>query len=99
MMVMNYLKTSTNLLRHRPPRWPARDSWRLPDIGMSLAQAAHRAIQLGGVYDGHELPKDINKFTAASATALAGQGLVAVARYRHEPGAGRSSRDPARWRL
>jgi len=48
--------------------------------GMSLAQAAHRAIQLGGVYDGHELPKDINKFTAASATALAGQGLVAVAR-------------------
>ncbi len=48
--------------------------------GMSLAQAAHRAIQLGGVYDGHELPKDINKFTVASATALAGQGLVAVAR-------------------
>jgi len=48
--------------------------------GMSLAQAARRAIQLGGIYDGHELPKDINKFTAASATAMAGQGLVAVAK-------------------
>jgi xanthine dehydrogenase molybdenum-binding subunit len=48
--------------------------------GMSLAQAAKRAIQLGGKYDGHELPKEINKFTVASATALAGQGLLAVAK-------------------
>jgi CO/xanthine dehydrogenase Mo-binding subunit len=48
--------------------------------GMSLARAAKRAIELGGIYDGHELPKDINKFTAASATALAGQGLLAVAK-------------------
>jgi CO/xanthine dehydrogenase Mo-binding subunit len=48
--------------------------------GMSLAQAAKRAIALGGIYDGHELPKGINKMTAASATALAGQGLLAVAR-------------------
>ncbi len=42
--------------------------------GMTLAQAAQRAIQLGGTYDGHELPPDINKFTVASATALAGPG-------------------------
>src|SRR6266704_2933298 len=48
--------------------------------GMTLAQAAKRAVQLGGIYDGHELPKDINKFTVASATALAGQGLLAVAK-------------------
>jgi xanthine dehydrogenase molybdenum-binding subunit len=48
--------------------------------GMTLAHAAQRAIQLGGVYDGHELPPDINKFTVASATALAGQGLLAVAK-------------------
>jgi len=48
--------------------------------GMSLAQAAKRAIELGGMYDGHELPKGINKFTASSASALAGQGLLAVAR-------------------
>ena len=47
---------------------------------MTLAQAAQKAIELGGVYDGHELPKDINAFTTASATALAGQGLLAVAR-------------------
>jgi xanthine dehydrogenase molybdenum-binding subunit len=48
--------------------------------GMSLAQAAKRAIELGGIYDGHELPKGINKMTAASAQALAGQGLLAAAR-------------------
>ena len=54
--------------------------------GMTLARAAQRAVQLGGVYDGHELPKDINKFTVASATALSGQGLLAVARdtYPHD---------------
>ena len=34
---------------------------------MTLAQAAQRAIELGGNYDGHELPEDINKFTKASA--------------------------------
>jgi CO/xanthine dehydrogenase Mo-binding subunit len=48
--------------------------------GMTLAKAAQRAIELGGVYDGHELPKDINRFTTASATALAGQGLMGVAK-------------------
>jgi CO/xanthine dehydrogenase Mo-binding subunit len=47
---------------------------------LTLAQAAQKAVELGGAYDGHELPKDINAFTRASATALAGQGLVAVAR-------------------
>jgi CO/xanthine dehydrogenase Mo-binding subunit len=54
--------------------------------GMTLAHAAQRAIELGGIYDGHELPKDINKFTVASATALAGQGLMGVARdsYPHD---------------
>ena len=46
--------------------------------GMSLAQAAKRAIELGGIYDGHELPKDINAMTTRSATALAGQGLMGV---------------------
>ena len=48
--------------------------------GMTLARAAQRAIELGGAYDGHELPKDINKFTVTSATALAGQGLMGVAK-------------------
>ena len=54
--------------------------------GMTLAHAAQRAIQLGGVYDGHQLPADINKYTVGSATALAGQGLLAVAKdnYPHD---------------
>jgi len=47
---------------------------------MSLAEVARRAIELGGKYDGHELPENINKFTTTSATALAGQGLMGVAR-------------------
>jgi len=48
--------------------------------GMTLAKAAQRAIELGGAFDGHELPKDINAFTRRSATNLAGQGLMGVAR-------------------
>ena len=47
---------------------------------MTLAQVAQKAIELGGKYDGHELPKDINRYTITSATALAGQGLMGVAR-------------------
>ncbi len=52
--------------------------------GMSLAQAAQRAIKLGGKYDGHELPPEIAKMTKASATALAGQGLLAVAKDKYK---------------
>jgi CO/xanthine dehydrogenase Mo-binding subunit len=48
--------------------------------GMTLAQAAKRAIQLGGIYDGHEAAADLNKLTKASVAALAGQGLVAAAK-------------------
>src|SRR5439155_11719328 len=47
---------------------------------MTLARAAQRAIELGGIYDGHEPPKDVNAFTKRSAAALAGQGLMGVAR-------------------
>ena len=47
---------------------------------MTLAQAAKYAIQLGGVYDGHEAPADLHKLTKASVAALAGQGLVAAAK-------------------
>jgi xanthine dehydrogenase molybdenum-binding subunit len=48
--------------------------------GMTLAQAAKYAIQLGGVYDGHEPPADLHKLTKASVAALASQGLVAAAK-------------------
>jgi xanthine dehydrogenase molybdenum-binding subunit len=48
--------------------------------GLTFAQAAERAIALGGTYDGHQLPENINAFTKTSATALAGQGLMGVAK-------------------
>jgi CO/xanthine dehydrogenase Mo-binding subunit len=48
--------------------------------GLTLAQAAQRAIELGGIYDGHEAANDVNNYTKASVAALAGQGLVAAAR-------------------
>jgi CO/xanthine dehydrogenase Mo-binding subunit len=47
---------------------------------MTLAQAAKHAIELGGIYDGHEAPADVHKLTKASVAALAGQGLVAAAK-------------------
>jgi len=54
--------------------------------GLTYAQAAARAIALGGKYDGHELPADIHPFTKTSATALAGLGLMGVAKdnYQHD---------------
>jgi xanthine dehydrogenase molybdenum-binding subunit len=48
--------------------------------GLTFAQAAQRAIELGGKYEGHEPPADVNKMTKASMASLAGQGLVAAAR-------------------
>ncbi len=51
-----------------------------PGRGLTYAQAATRAIELGGKYDGHELPADINAMTRGSATRLAGLGLMGVAK-------------------
>ena len=51
--------------------------------GMTFAQAAQRAIALGGKYDGHEVPTDINKMTRAAVASLAGQGLVAAAKDKY----------------
>ena len=51
-----------------------------PGRGLTFAQAAQRAIELGAEYDGHDLPADINAMTKASATSLAGRGLMGVAR-------------------
>jgi xanthine dehydrogenase molybdenum-binding subunit len=54
--------------------------------GMTLAQAAQKAIQMGGIYDGHEANPDVNRFTKASVNALAGQGLIVSAKdkYPHD---------------
>src|SRR6185503_11447622 len=49
-----------------------------PARGLTFADAARRAIRLGGVYDGHKLPEDINALTKTSAKALAGLGLMGV---------------------
>jgi xanthine dehydrogenase molybdenum-binding subunit len=51
-----------------------------PGGTMTFAQAAQKAIELGGKFDGHELPEDINNFTKTSAKNLVGQGLMAVAK-------------------
>jgi CO/xanthine dehydrogenase Mo-binding subunit len=47
---------------------------------MTWAQAAERAIKMGGIYDGSELPKEINAMTRAAANAHKGRGLMGVAR-------------------
>jgi CO/xanthine dehydrogenase Mo-binding subunit len=51
-----------------------------PSKSLTYAQLGQRAIDLGGKYTGKELPTDINPMTKASATALAGTGLVGVAK-------------------
>jgi CO/xanthine dehydrogenase Mo-binding subunit len=61
-----------------------------PGSGMTYAQAAMRAIELGGKYDGHELPGDIHPITKAAAPRLAGLGLVGVAKDNYP-------RDGATW--
>ena len=38
-----------------------------PGSGLTYAQAAKRAIELGGKYDGHEVPDDINAMTKRAA--------------------------------
>ena len=51
-----------------------------PGSGLSYARAAARAIEMGGRYDGHELPTDLNAHTKTAASALAGLGLMGVAK-------------------
>jgi len=48
--------------------------------GMTFAQAGQKAIELGGIYDGHQAPDDVHKVTKAAVSALAGHGLVVAAR-------------------
>ncbi len=51
-----------------------------PGKGMTFGEAAQRAIQLGGRFDGHEFPDELNVITKASVAALAGSGLIGVAK-------------------
>jgi xanthine dehydrogenase molybdenum-binding subunit len=47
---------------------------------MSLADVAKKAVELGGKFDGHEVPENINNVTKTAAAGIAGQGLMGVAR-------------------
>ena len=51
-----------------------------PSRALTYAEAATRAIDRGGRFDGHELPADIHAVTKSAATALAGLGLMGVAK-------------------
>jgi CO/xanthine dehydrogenase Mo-binding subunit len=51
-----------------------------PAKKLTYAAAAQRAVALGGKFDGHEVPNDLNVMTKASATGLAGTGLIGVAK-------------------
>ena len=49
-------------------------------VSVSFAEAAKSAIEMGGKYSGIELPEDINPMTLTSTQAIAGTGLVGVAK-------------------
>ncbi|MEO8467708.1 MAG: xanthine dehydrogenase family protein molybdopterin-binding subunit [Gammaproteobacteria bacterium] len=51
-----------------------------PSKNLTYAQAAKRAIELGGKFDGHEAPADVNPMTSGATKSLAGTGLVGVAK-------------------
>ena len=46
--------------------------------GLTYAQAAQRAMQLGGKYSGEEYPDDINPLTQLAVQGVAGTGLIGV---------------------
>jgi len=51
-----------------------------PSQGLTYAQTAQRAIELGGKFDGQEYPDDINPITQLATQGLAGTGLIGVAK-------------------
>ncbi|MDE0479790.1 MAG: xanthine dehydrogenase family protein [Gammaproteobacteria bacterium] len=51
-----------------------------PDNGLSYAQCAQRAMEIGGAFSGEEYPDDINPLTQLAVQGLAGSGLIGVSR-------------------
>ena len=49
-------------------------------IGLTYAQTAQRAIELGGKFDGTEYPEDINPLTQLAVQGVQGSGLIGVAK-------------------
>jgi CO/xanthine dehydrogenase Mo-binding subunit len=50
---------------------------------ITFAQAATKAMELGGKYSGKEVPQDINPITKHGMTFIEGQGLIGVAKDNH----------------
>jgi CO/xanthine dehydrogenase Mo-binding subunit len=51
-----------------------------PSKSITYAQAAQKAIDLGGAFSGKEPPKDINPVTVHGLAMIAGSGLIGVAK-------------------
>jgi xanthine dehydrogenase molybdenum-binding subunit len=51
-----------------------------PGRGLTYAAAAKRAIELGGKYDGHEVPAEVHQTTKNAVKGLVGLGLMGVAK-------------------
>jgi len=49
-------------------------------VGMTYAETAQRAMELGGRFAGEEYPDDINPLTQLAVQGLAGTGLIGVAK-------------------
>ncbi len=47
---------------------------------MTFAEAAQKAIEMGGKYAGHEVPEELNPMTKGAVAGVAGTGLVAAAK-------------------
>jgi len=47
---------------------------------LTFAQAAQRAIELGGRFDGHEVDENLNPMTKSAVAGLVGSGLIGVAK-------------------
>jgi len=53
-------------------------------VQMTYAEAAEKAIEMGGRYSGQEIPDDISPLTQGAAAGVAGSGLVGVAKDNYE---------------
>ena len=55
-----------------------------PEKKITYAEAAQQAIEIGGRFDGHEMPEDINPMTRASVEGVKGSGLIGVAKDNYD---------------
>ncbi|ALO46842.1 xanthine dehydrogenase family protein molybdopterin-binding subunit [Pseudohongiella spirulinae] len=57
-----------------------------PDQGLTYAEAAQRAVSMGGEYSGQQYPDDLNPVTKRAVEGLAGTGLIGVAKDSRHSG-------------